>query len=63
MSNILSEVDKFANRIDKINNLQEQAFFFRHEGKNLFGFLHLPLNRAVSNWRKELIGSFVQRNN
>ncbi len=43
MSNILSEFDKYASRIDHGQKLQERAFFFQNKGENLFGIFYLPL--------------------
>jgi alpha/beta superfamily hydrolase len=42
------KIEQFSQRIDQGNNLYEKAFFFQNEGKNLFGILHLPLNRTVN---------------
>ena len=55
MSNILLEADKFASRIDKEHNLRENAFYFQHEGKELFGYLHLPLNGGVNNKKTGIV--------
>ncbi|KKO20133.1 MAG: hypothetical protein BROFUL_01158 [Candidatus Brocadia fulgida] len=44
--NKLLKLDQFSNRVDQEDNLHEKAFFFHHEGKKLFGILHLPLNKS-----------------
>lgn len=44
--NELLNLDRFSNRLDQEHNLEENALFFQHEGKQLFGIFHRPLNKT-----------------
>ncbi len=59
MSNILSEFDKYASRIDHGQKLQERAFFFQNKGENLFGIFYLPLEEIFEKHKMPMPGMSV----